>query len=71
MRFKRLSAKILKWIFIQANYRCLNEKHFNTEKQINDIKNDISIIRDKWNVPHITAKNRTDIAAPIEINILK
>ena len=61
MRIKRLSAKILKWIFIQTNSRCLNENHFNAEKRIKSINDDISIIRDKWNIPHITAENKTDL----------
>jgi len=54
-------AKMMKWLFIQANSRCINKKHFNGEQKINIIKDDISIIRDKWNIPHITAKSKTDL----------
>ena len=46
---------------IQTNSRCLNENHFNGEKRVESIKDDISIIRDKWNIPHITAENKTDL----------
>ena len=61
MKFKGFSAKILKWLFIQSNKKCLNPNNFNGVKYVKNIKNNISIIRDKWNVPHISAENRNDL----------
>ena len=61
MKINSITAKFLKWLFIKANSRCLNKKYFNGVKNNTLIKNDISIIRDKWNIPHITTISKSDL----------
>ena len=48
MNFKLLTAKILKWLFIQYNSKSYKYKNFTGNKEAYNIKEDISIIRDKW-----------------------
>ena len=39
----------------------LKDQYFSGEKVVNNIKNDITIIRDKCNIQHITSQNKIDL----------
>jgi penicillin amidase len=47
---------ILKWLFVQYNKRPLKKKYFHGSISIKGIKNEISVIRDTWGIPHIKAE---------------
>ena len=61
MNLKLFSANILKWLFIQTNSRVNKEKNFSGDINVSNIKENISIIRDNWNIPHMSSKNKNDL----------
>jgi len=52
---------ILKWIFKAANARVLNNNLFEGQAIIDGLKNDVTIYRDSWHVPHIYSQSNEDM----------
>ena len=53
--------KFLRWTFGHYNRRVLKSSQFDGELNIAGLKESVTIIRDKWHVPHIYAENNQDM----------
>ena len=52
---------VLKWLFIAYNQRTLSKKFYNSSLDIQGLKKEVTIYRDKWGVSHIHAQNNQDL----------
>ena len=58
---KAILPKFLRWAFGHYNRRVLKSSQFDGELRITGLKESVTIIRDKWHVPHIYAENNQDM----------
>ena len=54
-------ANILKWLFIQYNRTSLRTKYFNGTLSVKGLSKPVTVITDKYGVPHIYADNEEDL----------
>jgi len=58
---KAILPKFLRWAFGHYNWRVLKSSQFDGELNMTGLKESVTIIRDKWHVPHIYAENNQDM----------
>ena len=54
-------ANVLKWLFIQYNRTSLRTKYFNGKLSVEGLSKPVTIITDKYGVPHIYADTEEDL----------